>query len=456
MKIKYLASTVATAIALLLSSCSKSENAQISASAFQVGAAVSDAAPLTGAIKGSMLTGKTYTISGDVVINPNDTLLIQKGVTVLMTNNADIIVKGTLLSLGSKDQPIFLTVKNTTKTSNPNVNPADDVAYKGLWAGINADESCKLLVLKWTHLEFGGGIFTTPPVAGTKAGDNSFVVLFQNVNGVFIMEDSWVYGSIDDPIRIKGGKFNLMRNTFEKCGFIGGDVVNAKSGCVGNMAYNLIIGSGTNGTKASNKGGAPVQCNINMYNNTYINGGFRRLESGRGGSINYEEGARGKAFNNLIVDCRFGFRIVKDPLADTVNLAYGNTFNYNSTIETANEIYPTGYITVPKSSDIPNSTSFLTPTYSLGSIFDGKSVVGKNDPLFVNYPLPQSNYKRIAEVGNYNFHLSSASPCLGKGNTTTFTPLFVVPIDANFGATEITLPGRDIGAFQFDGSGNQH
>ncbi|MBK0381802.1 hypothetical protein I5M32_02415 [Pedobacter sp. SD-b] len=456
MKIKQLSFIILAGSMAIMASCSKKENTQISTPPLQVGQAVSDTAPLTGSIKGTMLSGKTYTISGDVTVNEGDTLLVQKGVKVYMTNNADVIVKGTLLSLGTKEQPNYFTVKDAVKTNDPNVNPDDDDAYKGLWTGINCDVTCKLLVLKWTHIEFGGGVYTTPPVTGTKANDNSFVVLFQNVDGVFVMEDSWVYGGIDDPIRLKGGKFNLMRNTFEKCGKTGGDVMNAKSGSVGNMAYNLIIGSATTGTKASNKGGAPVQCNVNMYNNTYINGGYRRLESGRGGSVNYEEGSRGNAFNNLIVDCRFGFRVVNDPLADTLNLKYGNTYNYNSTLETANEIYPTGYITKPKPSDIPIPSSFLPASYALGDIYDGSSVVAKNDPKFMNYPLPQSNFKKISTVGTYDFHLSASSPCVGKGTTTAFSPLNVVPVDPNYGSSEITPPGKDIGAFQTDGTGNQH
>ena len=428
---------------------------QISTPPLQIGQVVSDSVPLTGAIKGTMLSGKTYTLSGDVTVNEGDTLLLQKGVKVYMTNNADVIVKGTLLSLGTKDQPNYFTVKDGVKTNDQSVNPDNDDAYKGLWTGINCDVTCKLLVLKWTHIEFGGGVYTTPPVAGTKANDNSFVVLFQNVDGVFVMEDSWVYGGIDDPIRLKGGKFNIMRNTFEKSGKTGGDAINVKSGSVGNMAYNLFIGSATTGTKASNKGGTPIQTNVNMYNNTYVNSGFRRVESGRGGSVNYEEGSKGKAYNNLIVDCRFGFRIVNDPLADTLHLNYGNTYNYNSTLETANEIYPTGYITKPQASDFPSPSSFLPTGYTLGAIYNGSSVVAKNNPKFVNYTLPQTNFKKIATVGSYNFHLATGSPCVGKGSTA-FSPLNVVPIDPNYGSTEITLPGKDIGAFQTDGTGNQH
>ena len=47
------------------------------------------------------------------------------------------------------------------------------------------------------------------------------------------------------------------------------------------------------------------------------------------------------------------------------------------------------------------------------------------------------------------------SPCINAG-FTGFYPRADVVIDAKYGATEITLPGRDIGAFQRSGLGNVH
>ena len=129
--------------------------------------------------------------------------------------------------------------------------------------------------------------------------------IFSNPTGSLVFEDSWIYGTVDDAIRVSGagGKFAILRSTFEKCGKTGGDVLNIKSGGTGDMAYNLFIGDATNGLKASDKGSGPgiAKCNVRMYNNTIINGGFRQTKTGRGGSINFEEGARGIAFNNLIV-----------------------------------------------------------------------------------------------------------------------------------------------------------
>jgi hypothetical protein len=58
-------------------------------------------------------------------------------------------------------------------------------------------------------------------------------------------------------------------------------------------------------------------------------------------------------------------------------------------------------------------------------------------------------------VGSYNFALKATSPCIGVG-FTGFSPRADVPVDLKYGATEITPPGRDIGAYQSNGRGNQY
>ncbi|MEO6631521.1 MAG: hypothetical protein ABIN13_07365, partial [Mucilaginibacter sp.] len=254
---------------LAFASCSKKDKAVISVPLLQVGKPVSNAAPLSGAIKGTMLASQTYTVSGDVTINAGDTLLIQKGVKVNMTNAANFIVKGTLISLGTKDAPITISDPTKTKTTG-NSSAATDPAYVGGWGGIYCDVTCPLLVIKWTHLDFGGAGLAAPPFNGPSTGDQ-YIVYWQNPNGVFVLEDSWLYGSPDDAVRFYGGHINMMRNTLEKCGGEGGDGFNAKGGTQGNMAYNLIIGGATNGTKSANDGAkGSIQTQIAMYNNTYV------------------------------------------------------------------------------------------------------------------------------------------------------------------------------------------
>ncbi len=462
---------------LVLASCSKKDKVVISKPLLQVGKSVSNSAPLTGAIKGTMLANQTYVISGDVTINAGDTLLIQKGVKINVNNGANFIVKGTLLSLGTSDAPITITDPSKTKTTGAS-NAGTDPAYVGGWGGIYCDKTCPLLVIKWTHLDFGGAALVAPPFTGPSTGDQ-YIIYWQNPNGAFILEDSWLYGTPDDAVRFYGGHINIMRNTLEKCGGTGGDGFNAKGGTQGNMAYNLIIGGATNGTKSANDPGTQsAQTEIAMYNNTYVNGGFRNTGTygARSGSIEVENNSRAYAYNNLIVDCNFGVRIAggnnvtaKVYLADTLThndgpitrTSYGYNFYYVDNVAQANQIVPTNIaqavVTRPQSTDIPNMAAFLGASYTFGFAYDGTSLVGKNNPMFVNYPLPNMNFATQASVDGFDFHLQAGSPAVGKGTTTAFSPITQgIPVDENFGSSGITPPGKDIGCYQQDGSGNKH
>lgn len=423
---------------------------------------ISDAAPLSGSIKGTMLTGKVYTVSGDIFVNRGDTLIMQPGVIVNMTNKAGIIVQGVFASLGTRLQPNFITVQGLAKTDAPGLDPSTDPAYSAHWKGIIGDTSCKMMVLKWTHLEFGGSSYGTAVVSKVTgvSATTSFVVLFQNSKGSFVMEDSWIYGATDDAVRLSNGKVAVFRNTFEKAGLNGGDCVNMKGGTVGDAAYNMFIGTATNGLKVSNKGqpiGAP-QTNVIMYNNTFVNGGYRQIQTGRGADIDFEEGARGMYFNNITINCKFGPRVVSTPAADTAHMKYGNNFQYADSLAVANQFYPVGYITRPQSTDLPLAASFLPVPYKLGSVYNGSAAVREVSPFFLNYPLPVPagiKLRDISAQGNFNFRLQSSSTLLGKGNTG-FSPQMAVVQSTTFGVTEYTQPGKDLGAFQYSGSGNQH
>lgn len=453
----------------LMLSCNKSEEVvQVSAPLFKVGQSVSTKTPLSGSIKGTLLSDSVYRVGGDVFINEGDTLVIQPGAKIYFpgTANYSFVVKGSLLSLGTQEKPIYFTVPTVTKTDVYGADPTSDPAYKGYWGGIYGETNFKNIIIKWTHIEFGGGKLGTSPVSFMANGATSYAISTGNPEGILVLEDSWIYGSIDDPIRPFGCRMNVMRNTFEKCGFTGGEAMNIKSGVTGIFAYNLCIGIATNGPKASNNGGKNPQTNVQMYNNTMIACGYRRASAGRGGSLNFEEGSRGLFYNNLMVNCKYGPRVVGATanyngnalvVADTANIKYGNNYNYVDSVKIANEIYPTGFATKPQSTDIPTPSSYLPANYKVGQTYDGSAIVGKNNPLFVNFTLPQTSKKLgdVSFVGSYNFRLQATSPAIGKG-FTGFVPLSVVPVSANFGSTVITLPNKDIGAYPSDNSGNKH
>ncbi len=476
-----------------ISSCKKSsatttddEQVTVSAPLFSVGQPVDNSKPLCNAIKGTMKEGLEYHIGCDVTVNKGDTLLVQQGAKIYFDGNYNIIVRGSIVCLGTKEKPIWFTVKDLAKTDVAGASILTDPAYVGKWGGILGDTSTKMMIFKWTHVEFGCGPLATSPVYGMSGGGKpAYMLNVVNPDGLFVLEDSWIYGGVDDPIRIQGGHIHVMRNTFEKGGLTGGEYLNIKSGTVGNVAYNLMIGAATNGVKPSNNGSRGQVTTIYAYNNTFVESGYRRASAGRGGSINFEEGSRGKAFNNLIVNCRYGLRIVGYDgsysgnalkAADFANIDYGYNYNYCDSLKLANQIYPVPFSTVPKSTDIPaiagwlpaNYLTCLTASTAACDIYDGTPVVGQNDPQFVNFPVKQNrNLGTVAYATGWDFHLKSTSPALNKG-FTGFVPLadgvvfgtpavsYKIKVDAKFGATEITPPGADIGAYQSSGKGNQH
>ena len=485
--------------AFYTSSCTKfsTDNNIISSAVTPPVVPISDSVPLCGSISGTMLAGKTYNINGDITVQAGDSLVIQPGAKLIFNNQSGLIVLGNMFSLGTKAAPIYLTVANQVHTDNPvaNYNYKNDSAFVGHWKGIAAGPTCQYLIMKWTHVEYAGanaGAGYTCTAAGevasnfytyqslSKASKTSYPIFFGATAGLFVFEDSWIYGTPDDAIRVfsNGGAayFAIMRSTFEKCGTTGGDGVNVKAGGVGIIAYNLCIGGATNSLKASNKGTAPglPTCNIDCYNNTIINSGFRNASSGKGGSINYEQGSRGQAYNNLIVNCKYGLRLNGTLIPDT-SYMYGN-YGYNyywaDNVSIANGFIPFTPISVnkPVPTDIPNMTNLLGPNYVYSpqdAPYDGTSLLqapGTN-PTFVNYPLPTTGGYAVTDitaVGNFNFNLQPGSPCQGKGYfgftpnlLSSAQPPFPI-VDPKYGLTTLTLPGLDIGAYQLNGSGNQH
>jgi len=285
-----------------------------------------------------------------------------------------------------------------------------------------------------------------------------------------------------------------MRNTVEKLGYNDGDAFNVKGGTTGDMAYNLIIGTAKGGTKASNKGqavGAP-QTFINMYNNTYVNEGYRSLDPDRGANVDIEQGARGYAFNNIIVNCRTGIRFLENPVADTTKVTvasgdsgYGNNLYYGDSASVTGQFLPSSHLGKFNTTDIPLPSSYYSPTAnghnglywfvvagaaqpSAGAAttngYDGTSLVGKNNPKFVNFPLPFTPsatngpaLRSITWAGGFDFHLASGSPAIGKGSTTAVTPINATSAISNkYLAATVTPPNLDLGAFPTYGTVNQH
>ena len=166
-------------------------------------------------LNGYLQADKTYYMDSSVIIPIGDTLLIQQGVTVIMLNTGisnaagspEFQVYGTLICNGVSGDPIYLTVPANLRlyANLTNVNS------NSLWGGIEcagpttpgAPNGSGDLILKWTHIGFAGGSAagTNDPIVGS--GVNALCqVWFQTRSKNFIMEDSWITGSTDDPLRL--------------------------------------------------------------------------------------------------------------------------------------------------------------------------------------------------------------------------------------------------------------
>jgi hypothetical protein len=402
---------------------------------------------LKGAVSGTLLSGRTYYFSSDISVNANDTLLLQAGSRLIAIGDGkttatspQITCNGTFISLGTSDNNNYITVPDALRNTSS--------IGKGLWGGIQCGESSGDIVIKWTHLEFAGG------PAGEAADPNVFAsgdprnsLSYTNINGNVIIEDSWIFGTQDDGMRILHGHVSIMRNTFEDCGTTGGEALNLKNGCVGDVAYNLVIGSATNGFKISNSGGGPVQNKTYLYNNTMLNGGFRQLKSGRGGSIDYEKGAQGKIYNNVIINCRFGVRITPD--ADVVNTTYNNQFFYGNSSSLVAQFYAVDGVGVRQNADVMGANAKdNNPRFK---IYDADQF----DYSAVSFPLSAANMpKTIVTAAGYDFGFLTSSPGFHKG-TTSFKAQRTVPQGGDPGASTQD-PNEDMGAYPSDGTGNQH
>ncbi len=394
---------------------------------------------LVGAMRGTLRQGRTYTMTGDVIIPEGEEIVIEPGVTVIAAGDGgdigpEFTINGSFKSLGTQDNPVLLTVPQELRTH--------ENRFAGLWGGLQGSETTAAIVLKWTRMEFTGG----EGGPGTpRAGRIRYGIWTLSDQTEVVIEDSWFYGSKDDLYRPVGGKLNIVRNVFEEMGEDGGDIINVKGGTVGNIAYNLVIGGATNAFKPSDDGESTIQTNIGIYNNTVLNSGFRRVGLNRGANINFENGARGFAYNNIVVNNKRGIRVLDD--SDLSNIVIDNNLYYGTHEAMAAEFIP---------SDSQESTlAVLGDNNLIGE-------AGDHNPLFVNYDINRFSMADYEAGENqplemniaspWNFRLQQGSPAIGAGRTD-FAPVQVSFTLTGAAAPTIMQPSADLGAYPTNDSG---
>lgn len=387
-------------------------------------------------------SGKTYEVTGDLIVPEGKSVTIPAGVTFEFQEGKFgeawfIEVKGSLYVLGEADKRVVFKPSAALLASPKNQGIGQ------LWGGIIGTNVAGDLVIKYADILHAGGAVReenamAQPLTGgggeLNAGDASYALYYirqreMRQDGIFVLLNSKIAFTPDDAIRINGGKTLMAYNVFEVTGGTGGDAVNIKAGTSGDFGFNLFYNLATNGLKSADTGpGERSRLETNFYNNTILNSGYRRAEAGRGAGLNYESNSYGKCYNNLLVNNRFGLRLVAGEARPNMEkLFYGHNWYYGAVQAIVDEFYPTnrtssvGLIGNDPSAPVPvtdvagapkeNNPDFVNYDPSTFT-FSGNDNIA-NDPLARNItPIP----------ANADFHLKPGSAAL-TGGKVDFGPV---------------------------------
>src|ERR1700712_4201182 len=121
--IKFYLMLTGFAFAAILTSCSKKESTQNIKPVITPSHPIA-AGNISGFVKGTLLTGSTYTVTADITVKKGDTLAAQPGAIVVVKNDAQITVDGVIQVLGTQASPVSFN---------------SDAKTPGSWGGIAAD-----------------------------------------------------------------------------------------------------------------------------------------------------------------------------------------------------------------------------------------------------------------------------------------------------------------------------
>ncbi len=356
-----------------------------------------------GEVSGVWSKGSIQHIKGDIIIPEGKTLTIEEGVTVLMDSvgKAEIVVLGNLYALGTAENPVKFTVEDKYKSKNNE--------FGKLWGGILAAPSCQELVLDHTIIEYGGAVTSDASMSvkmglyKKTAGESLPALWFSNIDGKLIVQNSTISHFYEDCTYIEGGKIIFANNSFFSNGVTGGEAMNFKSGCLADVAYNLVYSVNTNALKLSNSGDRIPQAHIIVYNNTMLNTGWRR-PTAKGGSVWLEASVKAEVYNNLFANTRFGVK--RDPKKPEDKRSVSSNNWYYGYDQLTVDQFQVG------KNDIVEGINDVRGKFA-----------GENNPKFVNYPLETSVNNYVFDAA-WDFHLQGNSPAL-KGGTLAFKPHFI-------------------------------
>jgi hypothetical protein len=391
---------------LIFSSCSKN-NAGATAGPQLPAEAIRGTTLNGGNVKGVMLTDSTYTVNGDITVLKGDTLTVQAGATINVPGNHAFYVQGVFQSLGTSAKPVVF--------QSPTAQP-------GQWGGFQAD-SCQGFTAYWTKFLWAGGPDST---GGTRQTISISVPIPVDI------EDCWFVGGQDNSIGVYStANVKILRNSMYGNGTTDGDCIDFHSGVTGVVAYNVIWGSAGSAIKIFTSSTIQnPQTNCEVYNNTCVESGFRRGAAEPGRGVLVDAFSQARVYNNLLVNNYWSLDVTQT--ADIAHTVYNNNYFYVTVDSLRAFMYPAGEAGTAQTGDIINLTT-----------------TGANNPLFVGYSTGAPDPSVRIIPANYDFHLQSSSPALGKGYTGAVTGL----------PSGVPALSGDIGAYVSDtsgGKGNRH
>jgi hypothetical protein len=357
---------------------------------------------ISGFVKGTLVTGETYTITADVTVKKGDTLYAQPGANIIVKNNSQVNIQGVLKLVGTKDQPVYFN---------------SDSNKPGTWGGFQCDTAQAITII-WTHVDNTGG----PDASGSARGTLKVKAAIK-----VDIEDSWFTNGQDDLMALSNGaKVTILRNTISSSGSTDGEGINLKTGVTGTVAYNVVFSQAGSGIKLETSSSKPFpQTEVNVYNNTLVSNGWRRGSAEPGRAVSVGVNAIGHIFNNIIVNDYHGIELFDD--GDITHTTYGNNLFYATVDTYADLVDPTLKINIRDGFYPASGLGKPQPTDLISK------KIGDKDPLFVKFD------GTVAAPNGYpdtnDFHLQSTSPAFSAGNTQY---------------------NLDLGAYTSDGNGNKH
>ena len=368
----------------------------------------------------------TITLTNHYIVPKGVSLYVEEGVTVISNDTTirpEIVVLGNMYCYGTAAKPITFTVAETYRN--------EAKRFGRYWGGIICGYDSQEVLLDYVTIEYGGAQTTDASASfqnalfKTVTGEGVPAFHFCNVNGKFVIQNCTFRNNAEDHIYITGGKSIVNNNKFIANGFDGGEAINYKSGCLADIANNLIYDANSNGFKLSNNGALDPQAHLFVYNNTVVNSGWRRPKV-KGGSIWLELNVYAELYNNLIADCRWAVK------QDAKN------------VEDARSVITPNYFFASTATGVTQYQANVANGQLVGASDIVSASAGDKNPLFSSFSIQATvdinagttKSGNIPQAYNnaWDFSLGAGSPAL-TGGKTDFT--------RHFGTTGITIDSKE-------------